>query len=394
MVYKNDYAPWLKADVVDFPKHWANLAPDWNGEAVYAVLHAYRCGNPILAHSGGGASLAYVMRLADAYVQIANRTATIARWTERNLRVIGLEAAMSAQGQTLLQRLPTFANKSGILNFAGNVFVAKPYDVPAGTTKVKKWIDWSGGDPAILKDATVTKAEWRNSTWNGTIRVAVYHLGGTLLETGVVDPYKTSWIPDSAEAWEHGDMATSTMWTGWVAGNRPWEADFKIKDLLNRALDGDLKAAFLSNAHAKYLVAENNGGSVVNADRAQAGPWETFAIHDLNGGKLQSTDAIYIGTSNSYFLCADAIGSGRNLRWSLNATRRRADLWERMTIYKINAARLAQGVYETVAGDIVDGDLVAIQSWAGKWMVAEASGKANIDRQNVNAWEVFVFKKK
>jgi hypothetical protein len=133
---------------------------------------------------------------------------------------------------------------------------------------------------------------------------------------------------------------------------------------------------------------------VVNADRAQAGPWETFAIHDLNGGKLQSGDAIYIGTTQSYFMCADAIGSGRSFRWSLNATRRRADLWERMTIYNINAGRMAQGVYETVGGDIVDGDLVAIQSWAGNWMVAEANGKANIDRQNVNAWEVFVFKKK
>ena len=395
MVYQNDYTPWLKADVDDFPKKWSNLSPDWNGAAIVSVLRAYKCGSPILAHSGGGASLAYVIRMADAYVRLANRAAAVARWTNRNLRVLGLEAALSAEGATMLQNLPTFAHKSGILNFAANVHLSRPGDLPAGVDTVKRWVDFSGGAPRMVTNAKVARVDWRNPTWNATIRVAVYHIGGNLLESATVDPYKTSWIPDTAETWEHGDMATSPMWTGWIAGNRPWEADFKIKDLLTRPLDGDLKAAFLSNAHGRYLVAEGNGGGIVNADRATAGPWETFAIHDLNGGKLQSTDTIYLTTSSSWFLCADAIRTGRNsFRWALDANRRRGDTWERMTIYKLNAARLAAGVYETVGGDIVDGDSVAIASWAGKWMVAEASGAANIDRDNVNAWEVFVFKKK
>jgi hypothetical protein len=57
--------------------------------------------------------------------------------------------------------------------------------------------------------------------------MAARHKAGTLMETEVVDAYKTSWIPDTAETWEHRDLATSTLWTGWIGGQRPWEKDYK-----------------------------------------------------------------------------------------------------------------------------------------------------------------------
>ena len=82
------------------------------------------------------------------------------------------------------------------------------------------------------------------------------------------------------------------------------------------------------------------------------------------------------------------------VRRELNATRRTAGLWETFVIYKLNAARLAAGAYETTAGEIRDGDPVIIAAFDGKFVVAEWNGAANADRATCNARETFVFRRK
>src|SRR5262245_26708145 len=48
----------------------------------------------------------------------------------------------------------------------------------------------------------------------------------------------------------------------------------------------------------KFVVAENNGGGAVNADRDVASTWETFKLYDLNAGELTSGDEIYLAAGN------------------------------------------------------------------------------------------------
>jgi hypothetical protein len=59
-----------------------------------------------------------------------------------------------------------------------------------------------------------------------------------------------------------------------------------------RALTVSLQAS-----NGQFVVAESNGGSVVHANRARAGAWETFELDDLNGGELQTGDLVRIKTS-------------------------------------------------------------------------------------------------
>lgn len=49
------------------------------------------------------------------------------------------------------------------------------------------------------------------------------------------------------------------------------------------------------------MVAEGNGGDVVNANRTGIGAWETFWLWDSNGGDLMSGDTVFIMTSDSWY---------------------------------------------------------------------------------------------
>src|SRR4051794_22754079 len=56
----------------------------------------------------------------------------------------------------------------------------------------------------------------------------------------------------------------------------------------------------------RYVGATNNGGSTVVATATVAQAWEQFAIDDVNGGALESGDAVFIRTgSGSYFQAAN-----------------------------------------------------------------------------------------
>src|SRR5258708_6622545 len=55
----------------------------------------------------------------------------------------------------------------------------------------------------------------------------------------------------------------------------------------------------------KFLVAENGGGGIVNADRDSASTWETFSLHDLDGGALQNGNLVNLSSMTGKFLCAE-----------------------------------------------------------------------------------------
>jgi chitinase len=134
-----------------------------------------------------------------------------------------------------------------------------------------------------------------------------------------------------------------------------------------------------SVAH-KYLVAENGGGDVVNANRDVAAGWETFTLYDLNGGELSDGDSIELAASNGQFLCAENGGGG-----AVNANRATPLDWETFTIHKIGAS----GVIKT-------GDQISLQTKTrGLYLSAQDGGGSTLvaDRIAVQAWETFVFAK-
>ena len=118
----------------------------------------------------------------------------------------------------------------------------------------------------------------------------------------------------------------------------------------------------------QYLVAENNGGDAVNANRTAIGPWETFTLKDANGGTLQDGDVVQIGTSDGWWfkpgapLRADAAGS---------------ELFE---IVGIDSGAIGQG------------SRIALRAIAfNKYLCAEGGGGdvVNANRNAIGAWEIF-----
>lgn len=123
-----------------------------------------------------------------------------------------------------------------------------------------------------------------------------------------------------------------------------------------------------------YVVAEDNGGGAVNANRTAIGAWEMFTLRDLNGGTLDHGDQIVIETGAGWFFRADGGGGA-----GLDAAAAAVGSWETFTIEK-------QG-----GGTITNGAIVAIRAGSGHYMVAEGGGGAevNANRGAWGPWETF-----
>ncbi len=135
--------------------------------------------------------------------------------------------------------------------------------------------------------------------------------------------------------------------------------------------------AFFS-AHNTYLVAESAGGSDVNADRSNAGAWETFTIAKLNGvGPIKSGDTVAIRTGSGHYLRATSNGA-------LDAEALSIGTWEQFTL--INHSNPDSG--------IANGDQISFKSVHGKHIVAESDGDAHADRTDIGSWEKFIIEKK
>jgi hypothetical protein len=129
--------------------------------------------------------------------------------------------------------------------------------------------------------------------------------------------------------------------------------------------------------NGQYVAAEAGGGWDVNANRNEAGAWETFGIHDLNGGDLRDGDSVTLVCRQPIYLQALNGGGG-----SLKAAGAAEGSWETFTIIKVGDPN----------GVIGNGDEIALQSAQGYYVVAEngGGGVVNADRTSIGAWETFV----
>jgi len=124
---------------------------------------------------------------------------------------------------------------------------------------------------------------------------------------------------------------------GVVNANRgaigPWET-FTLIDQNGGALEsGDL--VNIQTIGGYFVVAEGGGGDVVNANRTAAFTWETFRIEKVNGGgTIGSGDTIslqayngWAGGGGNYVVAEDGGGS------VVNANRGAVGSWEMFTIH-------------------------------------------------------------
>ena len=103
----------------------------------------------------------------------------------------------------------------------------------------------------------------------------------------------------------------------------PWET-FGLVDLNGGALNDGDPVAFRTDNGA-YFQALYGGGDTLRSAFANVGSWETFTIVDLDrpGGTVQSWDAIALRTANGYYVVAENGGGD-----VVNANRTAVGPWE------------------------------------------------------------------
>jgi hypothetical protein len=135
-------------------------------------------------------------------------------------------------------------------------------------------------------------------------------------------------------------------------------------------------AVYVQAANGQFIVAEEGGGGVVNANRWSPGPWETFVLHDLDGNGLRDGDQVTFHSYGPYYLHA-VYGGGDTMMaqggWE--------GPWETFTIVNLDQA----------GGFIGGGTHIALRSNSGYYVVAEQGGGSvvNANRPWVGGWETF-----
>lgn len=140
---------------------------------------------------------------------------------------------------------------------------------------------------------------------------------------------------------------------------------------------------YLQASNSNYVVAESGGGGAVNANRTAAGPWERFALIDLNDGSLQSGDYVYIQTNSFHYFNAPFAYDDNGDPYctgALNAAATFPSTYQTFRIWKVGGS-----------GTIGNSDSVAFESACGYYMVAENGGGSvvNANRWSIGGWETF-----
>src|SRR5262245_42919266 len=86
----------------------------------------------------------------------------------------------------------------------------------------------------------------------------------------------------------------------------------------------------LQTINGKFIVAENGGAGIVNANRDVAAAWESFQLVDNNGGSLDSGDLVFLRAGNGNFFSAENGGGG-----IVNANRAQPFDWETFRIGRV-----------------------------------------------------------
>jgi endonuclease/exonuclease/phosphatase family metal-dependent hydrolase len=128
----------------------------------------------------------------------------------------------------------------------------------------------------------------------------------------------------------------------------------------------------LLGAHGDYFVAENNGGSTVNANRSAIGSWEQFTLVGPSSYSdcIVDGDEVNILTGGGKYFSAQSNGD-------LDADRTGA--YTRETFTLIN--------HTDPVGCLEDGDIISLKSYHNTYVVAESNGGANADRTTIGSWE-------
>ena len=206
------------------------------------------------------------------------------------------------------------------------------WTVPGSTTG-----NWQGG-AAACNDFGLSFAVPTNSQANEALKVAKE-----------IEGYNTVWM-------NHDDINTEGNWGG-------VQLDIFV---------GQKNIAFKS-AHNKYLVAENNGNSDVNADRSAIGSWETFNLELLSTGECVTSGAnVAVNSQDGYYLRATSGGG-------LDAKASAIGSWEQFTLVNHSDGN----------GCLASGDSVSLKSVHNKYVVAESNGDANANRSGIGSWEKF-----
>ncbi|MCP3098777.1 M12 family metallopeptidase [Myxococcus sp. K15C18031901] len=137
----------------------------------------------------------------------------------------------------------------------------------------------------------------------------------------------------------------------------------------------------LRSSGGYYMVAENGGGGVVNANRAAVGPWERFQLVDRNGFALQTGDLINLQTVNgNYIMAVNGGGAGVTAAPTAPGDHETFRIWK-----MAGTGFLTIGTGDTVA-------LATLDFGYPHYVVAEdgGGGVVNANRTAVGEWEQFV----
>lgn len=145
----------------------------------------------------------------------------------------------------------------------------------------------------------------------------------------------------------------------------------------------NIDASFRAH-NGQFVKAIEGGGGPIIADAPQALTWERFTLVDVNGGNLQSGDAVGLRTLTGHFVTADR----NTATWRLVADRRHLREWETLLLYQVDLSG------NLLVGTVRDGDLVALAINDGgqtRFVTAEGGGGAvlNANRMWVREWERF-----
>jgi len=242
-----------------------------------------------------------------------------------------------------------------------------------------------------------------NSFGSDPIEGAQQEAQSNIVEPGFDAEYYLNRYGDLRTAFGNNYQAAFNHWVNHgIREGRQARSNFNVKQYLNRYTD--LKAAFgnnyeaaldhwknhgiregrkgtlrvsrklaLKSAHRKYVVAEKNGGSTVNANRNGVGAWETFTMTNLDSSDcLRHGSKVKIQTSKKFYFSAQPNGA-------LDANRTKVGSWEKFTL--VNRSNRN--------GCLKNRDRISLESAHRKYVVAEKNGRANANRNRAGSWERF-----
>jgi pimeloyl-ACP methyl ester carboxylesterase len=259
----------------------------------------------------------------------------------------------------------------------------------AASTGLNYWATylWTTADPGDTRAMDLANALWNASAWITWIDPAwcnyVSVAGGSFCTAN--DTVVPEWsqvypaafwirIPDEGPAHiQETSQSDDVLYTALtnVVGIPPRGSSSGGGGGGSSALAVSLRAD-----NGQFVVAEGGGGGMVNANRNDVGPWETFTLFDLNGGTLMDGDPVAFQTNSSHYL--QAVWGGGDTMLAVGGY---VGPWETFTLVDLDRP----------GGAVQSWDAIALQGNYGYFVVAEQGGGdvVNANRTWIGPWETF-----